>query len=277
MELPGLSFHLGIGVQDVIKSKFGCSVSPDTPDRAFFFLVASFGRCEFRLSPETVGTILQATLGGSAVDFSVLALADRVFRFSVSSRLVGFHIFKLRSFVCSAFKIFFHLWSNGGPNWVREWILFCHEEDAAWSVPSKKRVDQGKSLVRKELSFADAVRKNMLTGANSVPIQTRQNVRQNIFSRLSFPEFAGKSFNKGKAPIGQVHQDGPMGFDRSRNLNFGSSSSQQMPAKNLSSALQTGICSRCLSPGHAREACRSSIRCFNLHAGVGTRISQLPG
>ena len=88
MELPGLSFHPGIGVQDVIKSKFGCSVSPITPDRTFF-LVASFGRCKFRLSSDSVGFILQATLGGTAADFSVLALSDRVFRFSVSSRWVG--------------------------------------------------------------------------------------------------------------------------------------------------------------------------------------------
>ena len=107
---------------------------------------------------------------------------------------VGFHIFKLRSFVCSAFKVFFHLWSNGGPNWVREWNLFCQEEEAAWSVASKKKVDQGKSLVRKELSFADAVKKNMLTGANSIPIQDRQNVRQSVFNRLSFPEVFDKSF-----------------------------------------------------------------------------------
>lgn len=122
-------------------------------------------------------------------------------------------------------------------------------------------------MVKKELSFADAVKKNTLTGANSVPIQTRQNVRQNVFSRLSFPESADKSLNKGKAPIGQVHQVGPVRFDRSRILNFGSSSSQQTPAKNLSSALQTRFCSCCLSSRHAREACRSSIRCFACRRG----------
>ena len=123
MELPGLSFHPGIDVQDVIKSKFGCSASPITPNRAFF-LVASFGRYKLCLSPESVGFILQATLGGITADLSVLALSDRVFRFSVSSRLVGFHIFKRPSFVCSAFKVFFHLWSNGGPNCSVNGIYF---------------------------------------------------------------------------------------------------------------------------------------------------------
>ena len=91
---------------------FGSSVSPISPDQPFF-LVVSFGRCKFQLSPTSVSVILQATIGGLAGDFDVLALGDRFFRFSVSSRLVGFHIFKLRSFECSLFKIFFHLWGNG--------------------------------------------------------------------------------------------------------------------------------------------------------------------
>jgi len=54
------------------------------------------------------------------------------------------------------------------------------------SVASKKRVDQGKSLVRKELSFADVVRKNMLTGTNSISIQDQQTARKSVFDRLFF-------------------------------------------------------------------------------------------
>ena len=53
-----------------------------------------------------------------------------------------------------------------------------------------------------------------------------------------FPEIFDKSFQKGKAPIGQVHQGGPAGFDPRSNLNFGSGSSRQLaPAKNPSGAL----------------------------------------
>jgi len=169
MESLGLSSRPGIGVQKVVRSKFGCSVSPSNQSRAFF-LVVSFGRCKFRLSPESVGLTLQATLGGIAADFDVLPLSERVFRFSVSSRLVGFHIFKLRSFECLAFKLFFHLWGSGGPNWVREWISFCQEEDQAWSVAGRKRADFGRNFVRKDLSFANAVKGKFLTGANSIPI-----------------------------------------------------------------------------------------------------------
>lgn len=130
--LPGLSAWPGIGVQVVIKSKFGCSVSHAGFGRPFF-LVASFVRCKFWLSPASVGAILLATIGGRASDFAVFELADRVFRFLVLSSSMGFHIANLCSFDCSAFKIFFHLWGNGGPNWVREWKNFCAEEEAAWT------------------------------------------------------------------------------------------------------------------------------------------------
>ena len=98
-------------------------------------------------------------------DFDVLALADRVFRFSVSSSLVGFHILKLRSFEVSSFKIFFHLWGNGGPNWFQEWKSFCVEEEAKWTTVGSSSPDR-----RPNVSFADVVRSPLLTGANKVPI-----------------------------------------------------------------------------------------------------------
>lgn len=89
MELQDLNPCPGIRVQKVIKSRFGCSVFPSFWGRAFF-LVVSFGRCKFKLSPSSVEAILQATVGGVASDFSVLQLSDRVFRVSVSSGLVVF-------------------------------------------------------------------------------------------------------------------------------------------------------------------------------------------
>lgn len=65
-------------------------------------------------------TILVAVIGGCANSFRVVRLAERVFRFSVHSQDVGFHIYKLRSFESSAFKVFFNLWHNGGPNFRSE-------------------------------------------------------------------------------------------------------------------------------------------------------------
>ena len=106
-------------------------------------------------------------IGGIASDFAVLQLADRVFRFSVSSSSVGFHVVKLRSFECSSFKVFFHLWSNGGPNWVREWRSFCAEEEASWTDVQKSPT-AGK--IRPSVTFADAVKSVPLTRANKVPV-----------------------------------------------------------------------------------------------------------
>ena len=109
MELPGLSFRPGFGVQAAINQRFGLPVSPACVSSDVFFLVASFGRCKFGLCPLSVGLLLQATIGRVAQDFCVLQLGPRVFRFSVSSKSVGFHIFKLVNFESSSYKIFFHL------------------------------------------------------------------------------------------------------------------------------------------------------------------------
>jgi len=132
MELQGINPRPGVGVQKVIKSKFGCSVSPTIWGRAFI-LVASFGRCKYKLSPSSVGAILQATIGVSPWILRFFSFL-RVFWFSVSSKSVGFHVANLRSFECSSFKVFFHLWSNGGPKWIREWRSFCAEEEASWTA-----------------------------------------------------------------------------------------------------------------------------------------------
>jgi hypothetical protein len=60
------------------KSRFGCLVSFSGLGRPFF-LVASFRHCKFKLSPPSVGAILQATIRGRASNFEVLELSDRVF------------------------------------------------------------------------------------------------------------------------------------------------------------------------------------------------------
>lgn len=265
MELLGLNSRPGVGVQQVIRSKFGCSVSPSTNGRPFF-LVASFGRCKFKLSPPLVGAILSATIGGSASDFQVLGLADRVFRFSVSSRLVGFHIFKLRSFECPSFKVFFHLWGNGGPNWIKEWRSFCSEEEAAWTEVKKNRPNVGNSLIRPNYSFVDAVKTVPLTGANRVPLAP-PNAKKSVFGRIEFPSISANYLRKGKASIGQSHSVGAVQSKAEHGLNFGSNWGQQSSAENPLMMLQRGICSRCLSDRHPRAVCKSQIRCHSCMRG----------
>jgi len=52
---------------------------------------------------------------------------------------------------------------------------------------------------------------------------------------------------------------------------------RQNPATYPSLALQRGICSRCLSEGHARVDCRYPIRCYACRHGGHTAINYLGG
>jgi hypothetical protein len=171
-----------------VRRRFSSPVCPGSPrSPSAFWLVVSFGRCIFRLDPVSVGHILQAAFGGSARGFMVLPLADRVFRFTVSSRDVGFHIYNSRCIVRSEFKAFFNLWNSGGPNWNYELKLFLQEENANWWFVSG----------RKKISFADVVRRPPLTGANAVPVRRYLSSscsagkliapRSSVFNRLGFP------------------------------------------------------------------------------------------
>jgi hypothetical protein len=139
------------GVQAAIWSHFGDLVSPCLAVKDDgFILVASFGRCKFKLSDHSVSLILQATLGGVVTDFRSKRISERVYQFLVASRNVSFHIAKIRSFSCDNYKLFFHLWGHGGGGELEDGIqIFIEEGDAQWHTVIHK---QGKK------SYADAVR-----------------------------------------------------------------------------------------------------------------------
>jgi hypothetical protein len=109
MDLPGLTFHLGVGVQAPIRvhSDELVNLYLDSGPKEFFLLIF-FAHCMFRLNSESNGFILQATIGGIASDFRPIHVSDRVFKFVVASRNVGFHLYKL-AFSCEQYKVFFHL------------------------------------------------------------------------------------------------------------------------------------------------------------------------
>lgn len=110
MEFSGLSFEPGKKLEQEFWRSLGVHVTHSVFDRASFFLVAAFGRCKFRLFSESVGTLLQATIGGSAKQFYVSQLGDRTFKFVVSTKSVGLFVANLRSFSpvirskCSSFS-----------------------------------------------------------------------------------------------------------------------------------------------------------------------------
>jgi hypothetical protein len=181
-----LDFSVGLHFEDWIFRKFNRPINPlpGKFDRHEFLLVVSFGRCSSRLCEESVGLLLQSLIGGSAKLFRPLQLSDRVFRFSLSCKEVGFAVYRRHSFSCSSFKAYLHLWNSGGPNWIKEWQLFLEDESNSWTI-----VSCGRSV---KASFADVARSSVLSGANLVPLggQVRSGglkPRSSVFNRISFP------------------------------------------------------------------------------------------
>jgi hypothetical protein len=134
MDLPGLNFQPGIGVQATIHARLGEHVN-HFPVQGLkeFFLIVSVGRCKFKLSEYSIDFLLQTTLGGTAVDFRPQQISDMVFKFVVASHNVGFHIYNLRSFSCDEYHIFFNLWNNGGAHWQSEVEKYFKEQAAQWT------------------------------------------------------------------------------------------------------------------------------------------------
>jgi hypothetical protein len=207
MDLALLDFRPGLAFEDSLRLNLASSVCPARPRlRSSFWLMVSFGRCIFKLNPDSVGHLLQAALGGFASGFEVLQIADRVFRFSVSSMAVGFHIYNSRCIDRKELRAFFNLWNHGGPNWKHEFNNFSDEEAASWQ----------KVRGKKSLSFADIV-KLPLTGANAVPIRSsiefsggherQARTRTSVFSRLgSPPSNLAPVRSVWRFPAGGLHQ-----------------------------------------------------------------------
>ena len=113
-----LDFSHGRSFEEEVDRRFGTLVhhpSP-SPDGSFFLLV-TFRRYLFHLTEDSVSLALQSCLGGRTAGFHVQFLSRNHFRFSVSCKQVGFHVYRLRRVITSQFHVYFHLWNNGMPNW----------------------------------------------------------------------------------------------------------------------------------------------------------------
>ncbi|KAK1602055.1 hypothetical protein QYE76_007951 [Lolium multiflorum] len=169
-----LDFSKGQEFRSQVRSQFRSTVHP-IGKANHFLLVVSFGRAKFKLSEETVGLALESCLGGISVDFSVIQLSDRTFRFSVASRHVGFMVYSLRKFSTEQFKCYFHLWGFGGPNSRKEFAVWQQECNEEWTLvsPNKKRT----------VSALNALRKRP-----DRPILQRKNSSGSVKKSLSFAE-----------------------------------------------------------------------------------------
>ncbi|KAM0838927.1 hypothetical protein ACQ4PT_060651 [Festuca glaucescens] len=176
----GLDFNPGMNFAKEVRNLFGSPVHP-TKFSGHFTMIVSFGRATFRLSEDSVGLALEAAIGGYCGEMKVSLVRDRVFSFTVNSKLVGFHILSWKFYECFHFKCHFHLWGHGGLNWHREFIIWQKECDEEWTIvsPSKRRAQLGlqamnsstpksalrsNPIARKNLRFAHQIQYQVCKG-----------------------------------------------------------------------------------------------------------------
>jgi hypothetical protein len=171
----GLDFTPGSQFKANVRHHFRSTVHP-LGKSDHFLMAVSFGRAKFKLDVDTVSLALESCLGGSSEDLTVVHLRERVFHFSLASKQVGFLVSSVKSFSCSAFKCYFHLWGNGGPHWrseFRSWQMQCNEE---WTLvsPNKKRTDRAMAALKNRPSSSILRQKGAL---------------KSVSKRLSFATF----------------------------------------------------------------------------------------
>jgi hypothetical protein len=98
-----------------------------------FFLVAEFSRSRIKLNSESVRLILQPCFGGHASRFKVSYCQNWSFMFSVVSKDVGLVIYQGDNIANQNFTHSFCLWGFVGPDYAREFELYCCEEDVEWT------------------------------------------------------------------------------------------------------------------------------------------------
>jgi hypothetical protein len=145
----GLDFSHGRNFSKDVMHKFHSSVHSSN-NAGHFMMVVYFARANFRMEGDLVALALEASLGGFCGELLVSSFRDRVFSFAVASKEVAFHILKLKQYHCQQFKCYFHLWSRGGPNWLREFSLWQRECQTEWTLvsPSKRTAQLGLSAMK---------------------------------------------------------------------------------------------------------------------------------
>lgn len=192
-----------------------------------------------------MGLILQSCLGGLARDFKVEHLSGMMFRFSVASKDVGFLVYHLRSQVCKSFDIFFHLWGNGGPNWIKDYKFRLQQQNDQWNYVHKKS---------RKPSYVDVLRAGM---DPSPPTSNRS-----VSKRLSFPSNSyQQNYAKRSAYVSRKSREqgssyssaSPERYFRGQNPNLNSRLSSNGSVSQMR-------CFRCRSPNHHVASCQNMVR-----------------
>ena len=174
--------------------------------------------------------------------FKVSTLSDRVFKFSVAAKENGLFIRRLFAFEWDLYKVSFHLWGNGGPNWHRELELFMEEEQSSWRSASNR--------CQVKPSYAAIVRsspaKPPLSGANAIPLGN---------GRARFPAMS-PSLRRPAPPRKSVLER--LEFPQKGIASFTSRAGNAPPRPHLRQPRRGGaamamVCARCLATNHDRS------------------------
>nr|TKW28031.1 hypothetical protein SEVIR_3G297000v2 [Setaria viridis] len=183
MDSSKFNFGIGIAFEKRIQD---CLNSKVTLDRKLagkgFHLLVSFSQNRFHLTSDSVNVCLQSVLGGHYDLFQAEELEDQVFKFTVSSREVGFLIIDRGLLSSDFFKLSFFLLNSIKLYILQRWILDPHTI----------------GMVRHNIP---------LTGANAIPINNkrigaRPDTPSSNFSPVSavskWPKGVGLNWFKGR-------------------------------------------------------------------------------
>jgi hypothetical protein len=260
-----LDFNVGLEFQVKIRRRFHAPVHhPSSSHDGSFFLLATFRRFLFCLTEESVSLTLESCLGGKASDFHVKFLSNNHFRFSVFSKDVGFEIYRLHRVITSSFDIYFHLWSNGTPNWEnvkRAWEI---EQEKEWTYvlsKSTKRALKKQENATKCVRFAEPI---IQPPRKQPPIILTFGSFTNCFDPVNLGKLlVFASSESPTAPVSypifetRVHRFPQPDLAQTVKLRSRFSNSSFVSSQNAVS------CSRCVSLAHARWACSSQVACAN--------------
>ncbi|KAF8671755.1 hypothetical protein HU200_049876 [Digitaria exilis] len=261
MALSSLDHRPGQDFQRLVHDRFGPSTHISSPNSSGdFYLVVSFARSVFRLDNDSVAVILQSVLGGCASDFRVQHQSFWIFRFSVPSKRVGFMIRNLDKFVCKEFALFFSLWRDGGPDYIKEKLKWDKEQEAEWTYVHRSS----------NRTYAQVVKRPPYSSQSACLHRSSPN---SVFRRLSYPHsYFQDNFLKNSSRTSVFDR---LSSRRTGNHVPGSSPSsmgdrisdlKSKPERRVSRKFKHSnwlgpLCSRCLVAGHYAISCLQDVRC----------------
>jgi hypothetical protein len=229
-----------------------------------FSLLSVFRRFTFRFTEKSVSLALVACLGGTPAGFHVSFVKDRHFRFEVSCKTVGFMVCEHKRVISEQFDIYFHLWRDGGANWIREEKHWSQEEEQSW-----KKISHQKRFIIRFGSFecnlkilAKPILQDFSPESNSNNIHgvlhNRQGKELEVEEDVQIQITCDKVFGNIKRALNINDKTHSEAFQYKAQLR-----AVNDVLGNRARILRWGVCFKCLGQGHHVRDCRGNFRCLH--------------